>query len=240
MILFCSLVLILVNLSILLQDVSASEQTQALFEISEGRCNASSDEELCERQFGWDDCSTYVECNALNEVQVLQRYSLRDFERITNYLGSLPSLTTINLRRNSLHGTIPLFTKCERLQFLDLSSNELSGSIPSFSNCPNLLSIILNDNPLSGSLPSFAKMPLTTLNIVRNNISGLLPRFYENPRLKSLFLSSNALVGSLPETLQNLDLGNNRLTGTLPLFSNLTRLETTIRSVFFGRLDAIA
>ncbi|MCL7047077.1 hypothetical protein MKW94_021322, partial [Papaver nudicaule] len=71
---------------------------------------------------------------------------------ISEKIGLLLNLVSLNLSSNSLEGTIPKGLSQKSLIRLDLSANLLSGRIPD-SLAPNLQLAILNDNQLEGQVP---------------------------------------------------------------------------------------
>ncbi|XAR65392.1 Non-specific serine/threonine protein kinase [Bertholletia excelsa] len=72
---------------------------------------------------------------------------------ITNQIGLLSNLVSLNLSSNSLEGTIPLGLGQKSLIKLDLSNNRFTGSIPDSLASSNLQLVLLNDNLLEGRVP---------------------------------------------------------------------------------------
>ena len=68
-------------------------------------------------------------------------------------MGSLTSLTTLDLSDNQLSGTIPDLSSLTQLQNLYLGDNQLSGTIPDLSSLTQLQNLYLGDNRLSGTIP---------------------------------------------------------------------------------------
>ena len=69
-------------------------------------------------------------------------------------MGSLTSLTTLDLSDNRLSGTIPDFTSVTSLATLDLGDNQLSGTIPEdLGSLTGLQELSLRDNRLTGAIP---------------------------------------------------------------------------------------
>ncbi|MCO5559955.1 hypothetical protein L7F22_022462 [Adiantum nelumboides] len=78
---------------------------------------------------------------------------------LSQALGNIASLQTLNLSSNSLSGDIPSeFTALSRLQQLDLSSNNLSGELSVLANLESLQVINLTRNGFSGKVPSFTNL----------------------------------------------------------------------------------
>jgi Leucine-rich repeat (LRR) protein len=136
------------------------------------------------------------------------------------------NLTQINLSRNYLTGHITSTSWEELLNLvsLDLRYNSLNGSIPvSLFSLPSLQKLLLSNNQFSGQLNQSSNIPsvlLDTLDLSSNNLAGQIPMFvFEIQGLKILLLSSNKFNGSLQllnviqqlRNLSNLDLSYNRL-----------------------------
>ena len=152
--------------------------------------------------------------------------------------GSIPArtneLTRLKVFRadwNSLSGLLTTFSPA--ITEINLSYNTLIGSIPSTfgTNMPTLEYLDISGNQLTGPIPSF--LCLTKLKVFRaewNSLSGLLTTF--SPAIVEINLNYNELIGSIPTTfgtnmpnLEYLDISDNRLTGTIPSFSGLTKLN---------------
>ena len=146
------------------------------------------------------------------------------------------SVSTINLQKNSLTGTIPAsLGNLTNLQTLALGDNTISGSIPSeLGNLTNLTYLSLYKNTLSGGIPGELGnlTNLTTLYLDSNTLSGSIPAELGNlTNLTSLFLYGNTLSGGIPGELGNLTnltelyLDGNTLSGGIPAdLGNLTNL----------------
>ena len=139
-------------------------------------------------------------------------------------LGSLTSLTTLDLSDNQLSGTIPDLTALTQLQTLNLSANQLSGTIPDLSTLTQLQILNLSDNRLTGTIPDLGALSsLTTLNLGENQLSGTIPDWLSSlTGLRDLSLRDNRLTGPIPEELGDLNqlyllyLDNNQLSGPIP------------------------
>ncbi|PQM35909.1 putative inactive leucine-rich repeat receptor-like protein kinase [Prunus yedoensis var. nudiflora] len=172
---------------------------------------------------------------SLPRLQVLQLWSNKFSGEIPRRLGYRNNLTVLDLSTNSLTGKIP-DTLCDsgRLFKLILFSNSLEGEIPrSFSSCKSLGRVRLQNNRLSGEISAeFTKLPLVYfLDISGNNLSGRIgERKWDMPSLQMLNIGRNGFFGNLPdnfgsEKLENLDLSENRFSGTIsPSFGNLSEL----------------
>jgi len=119
--------------------------------------------------------------------------------------GAFPNLQEMILYNFSIGGTIPASwgfpDAFPKLQRLNLDSSNLQGNMPAFNNAA-LAGLDLDDCKLDGSLGMFwsSSAPLQAVSLSGNHISGSLPD----------------VPGALSE-LTLLDLGDNQLTGTLPL-----------------------
>uniref|UniRef100_A0A5B7A7E4 Protein kinase domain-containing protein n=1 Tax=Davidia involucrata TaxID=16924 RepID=A0A5B7A7E4_DAVIN len=159
-----------------------------------------------------------------------------------NLSGSIPNLTSqfqrltaINIKNNSLVGTLPPELGTSKLSVVDLSFNKLDGPIPrSFFTSMTLTNLNLSGNhftgsiPLQGShtsellvLPSYP--PMESLDLSSNSLTGTLASDIGNlGRLKSLNLAKNGLSGQIPNELSKLsgleylDLSNNKFKDTIP------------------------
>ncbi|KAL5577723.1 hypothetical protein UlMin_019424 [Ulmus minor] len=145
--------------------------------------------------------------------------------------GEIPS-TFANLRNmvvmwaydSPLSGKIPGFignwTKLTSLRF---QGNSLEGPIPSsFSQLTSLESLRISDIYNGSSSLDFVKKlkNLTELDLSFNNITGQIPNSLFRNNLTYLFLGNNSFSGTLPsqwsDSLQNIDLSYNYLSGHLP------------------------
>ncbi|GAV59154.1 LRR_1 domain-containing protein/Malectin_like domain-containing protein [Cephalotus follicularis] len=72
---------------------------------------------------------------------------------ISDQIGLLSNLVSVNLSSNSLGGTLPSGLGQNSLVRLDLSNNRFSGSIPDSLTSSNLQLVLLNDNLLEGRVP---------------------------------------------------------------------------------------
>ncbi|KAI9383158.1 hypothetical protein POPTR_013G037533v4 [Populus trichocarpa] len=135
----------------------------------------------------------------------LQHFDLRGTLHSFNF-SSFPNLLTLNLRNNSLYGTIPLeIGLLTSLNVLYLDKNNLTDLIPSsIGNLRNLSILNIAENNLSGSVPREIGQleSLVFLGLSFNNLSGSLPPEMNNlTHLMTLRLSLNNFTGHLPRDL---------------------------------------
>lgn len=180
----------------------------------------------------------------------------------TAALRGLPSLTHLNLSRNSLTGVLdPSLFWETGLIVLDVSFNRLDGQLvltdrklvwPTERKAPlRLQTLDLSSNRFIGPLfPSewWANAPnLVTLNASRNSFTGSIPSSVcAAHRLQALDISFNKLEGSIPSGFGNcseltlLRIGNNNITGQVPadLYNAVSLQELSAQSnMIFGNLD---
>ncbi|XP_028087918.1 receptor-like protein 4 [Camellia sinensis] len=72
---------------------------------------------------------------------------------ISDQIGLLTNLVSLNLSSNSLGSSLPSGLGLNSLKKLDLSNNRFTGSIPDSLVSSNLQLVILNDNSLEGQVP---------------------------------------------------------------------------------------
>jgi Leucine-rich repeat (LRR) protein len=134
------------------------------------------------------------------------------------------SLQTLNLANNAFRGNLSLaiFNTMPDLHSLDVSSNQFNGPLPSSIGNLNSLSILnVSDNKLSGDIPHIKWPDLRVLRMDRNGLSGPIPAELLVDSLQELTLSANRLSGELPVqlcalvSLRILDLSHNEFTGDL-------------------------
>ncbi|XP_038708562.1 receptor-like protein 6 [Tripterygium wilfordii] len=157
--------------------------------------------------------------------------------RLPDSIGSLRSLTLLNLALCNFRGPLPSsLGNLTNLTFLKIRNNNFSGQIPSsFANLTQLSSLSLSENDLScGSLSWLVKLTkITHLSLGQCNITGEIPRALANlTQLDTLILDSNHLSGRIPHWLANLtrlsvlSFESNELHGPVPdLISKLVNLD---------------
>nr|XP_034930736.1 probable leucine-rich repeat receptor-like protein kinase At1g35710 [Populus alba] len=179
----------------------------------------------------------------------LPHFDLRGTLHSFNF-SSFPNLLTLNLRNNSIYGTIPfeiglLTRQLESLVFLVLSFNNLSGSLPpEMNNLTHLMSLHLSLNNFTGHLPRDLCLGglLVNFTAALNHFSGPIPKSLRNcPRLFRVRLEGNQLTGNISEdfglypNLNYMDLSHNDLYGELTWkwggFHNLTSLKLSNNNI---------
>ncbi|XVF55059.1 hypothetical protein PTKIN_Ptkin06aG0006300 [Pterospermum kingtungense] len=162
--------------------------------------------------------------------------------------SSSRNLTQLNLASNLLYGTINStnWSRLSKLVSVDLRNNTLSGTIPpTLFGIPSLQKISLSQNQFNGSLAlgdlhgNNASLPLDTLDLSSNKLQGQFPKsVFGFQGLKILTLSLNNFTGSIEWTdiqrlrnLSSLDLSYNVLsvdassTNSTSSFPNITTLK---------------
>ncbi|KAG0569578.1 hypothetical protein KC19_6G100500 [Ceratodon purpureus] len=159
---------------------------------------------------------------------------------IPSSIGSLQQLYWFDLSTNNLTGELPVSTKttdgygldtmtgCKHFHF---NNNSLTGPLPSEFGAPpdgipkltKLIHMLLENNQLSGSIPdSIANLTsLEILSLSNNKFTGIIP-----PGLSRL------ATGPLGSTLEQILVGGNQLTGTIP---NFTALNPKLAVVEFSK-----
>ncbi|MFS8026782.1 putative leucine-rich repeat-containing, plant-type, leucine-rich repeat domain superfamily [Helianthus anomalus] len=131
-----------------------------------------------------------------------------------NITGSIPpclekiinSLVVLNLRSNTLQGTIPnVFTNESKIEMIDLSENNLEGRLPrSLENCESLQFLDLGHNFIEDTFPfwlgTLSKLQVLILRF--NKLHGII-RIPSDinvnfPFLRIIDLSYNSFSGDLP------------------------------------------
>lgn len=154
---------------------------------------------------------------------------------IPYWLGNFSKLIYLDFGFNGLSGSIPTsFSNLTNLEILYLHNNNLGGIVKfqTFQNLHNLNQLSLRDNSLnfvSEPTPINAStiQQFTVLRLNRCNLREI-PNFVRyQKRLEELHLGGNKMRGQVPkwmwnmstESLLQLDLSENFLSGQLPVFS---------------------
>ncbi|XP_024639007.1 probable LRR receptor-like serine/threonine-protein kinase At3g47570 isoform X2 [Medicago truncatula] len=169
------------------------------------------------------------------------------YGEIPERIGQLIGLTHFDMMENFLEGTIPdSIGKLTNLVRLILQENRLSGKIPIvIGNLTKLSEFYLHTNKLEGNVPSTLRYctKLQSFGVSDNNLSGHIPdqTFGYLESLINLDLSNNSLTGPIPSEFGNLkhlsilNLYTNKLSGQIPneLAGCLTLIELMLQRNFF-------
>ncbi|KAF8390831.1 hypothetical protein HHK36_023130 [Tetracentron sinense] len=179
-----------------------------------------------------------VEFSELRELTLLNLFINKFHGEIPNFIADLPNLEVLKLWHNNFTGVIPPKLGLNgRLIELDLSTNKLTGLVPrSLCFGRRLKIMILLNNFLFGPLPDdLGKCDtLSRVRMGQNYLNGSIPNgFLYLPELSLMELQNNYLTGrfteetsKVPSKLGQLNLSNNRLSGSLPSsIGNFTGLQ---------------
>lgn len=110
------------------------------------------------------------------------------------------SLTQFELHNINLNQSFPTaLLDCTKLEILQLAYCELNGNLPDFSGFRDLSTLALNGNKLTGSIPSSlaSLKKLKYVELYDNSLTGELPDFDSNT-IAALDVRNNQLIGSVP------------------------------------------
>ncbi|KAK3424564.1 hypothetical protein EUGRSUZ_F01353 [Eucalyptus grandis] len=117
-------------------------------------------------------------------------------------------VTSIDVTRNYLNGTIPKEWGSTKLVNISLLGNRLTGPIPKeLGNISTLWKLVVEINQLSGAVPPELGnlSQLHQLHLTSNNFTGELPKtFAKLTTFQELRLSDNQFTGKIPDFIQNL------------------------------------
>ncbi|GAU16165.1 hypothetical protein TSUD_297950 [Trifolium subterraneum] len=178
-----------------------------------------------------DEFSTNVSYSVLNTIDLSNNHLSGTLP--TSFF-QLNSVSVLDLSNNKFDGSLQLDQLLEliNLTTLDLSYNNLSFNSTKFTTyAPSSFPIISSLNLASCNLNTFPgflrnKSTLTILDLSHNKIQGIVPNWiWKLQNLGSLNISHNFLT-NLEGPLQNvtsnliiLDMHNNQLVGSIPVFS---------------------
>ncbi|PIN14167.1 Extracellular matrix protein slit [Handroanthus impetiginosus] len=166
--------------------------------------------------------------------------------------GVLPDLSSkihlfvIDLSSNEFNSSPPLLP--QNVEDIFLSRNKFSGTITNFCNIRNLWNLDLSDNWFSTKISQDCfthLMSLRYLNLVNNNFIGEIPNSVDFCGLYSLHLRNNSFMGKFSRSLKNcshliiLDLGENKLTGRIPIWLGESIPELGVLSLKSNKLYGV-
>ena len=149
----------------------------------------------------------------MKTLQFLEFSNCKLSGNLPTWLPSLPDLYGVAFDNNRISGAIPdsFGFVSKRFGYMTLSGNRLSGKIPS----------------------SLGKLDLKTVDLSRNKLEGdASVLFGSEKRTEMIYLAHNLFAFDfgkvrVPKVLDSLDVGHNRLYGTLP--KGLTSLKNLYR-----------
>lgn len=173
--------------------------------------------------------------NWINELVSLSVLLLND-NHLTGSIPTLPvGLEEIALDLNQLTSGLNQLNDCPSLMYVYLSTNLLADQLDdnSLDNLENLLVLEAGDNLLTGSIPAWIyDMTIVDLHDNFLNQSGLPEVETEESPLEFLTLYGNEIGGTIPQSFEylsnivDLDLSDNKLTGTMPNVFTSSRLRS--------------
>ena len=171
----------------------------------------------------------------LGNLSALEALSMsyNEFDaQIPSEITQLSSLEILEMIEAQLTGPVVDLSVMTSLKYVDLTKNQLTGTISSLTNLTGLIRLNLSENQIGGPLPSVAGLAsLDTFTAQYNQFTGELPdALTQLGALRQLSLTGNKLTGSIPDfsnmsKLEWLQLDRNQLDGTMPSLSNLPELQ---------------
>ncbi|KAL5577912.1 hypothetical protein UlMin_019611 [Ulmus minor] len=160
----------------------------------------------------------------LRNMVVMWAYDTPLSGKIPDFIGNWSRLASLRFQGNSLEGPIPSsFSRLTTLQTLRISDiYQGSSSLDFVKKLKNLTELVLRNALINGTIPPeiVELQLLKTLDLSFNNLTGKIPSSLFRNNLTYLFLGNNSLSGTLPivwsDSIQNIDLSYNYLSGDLP------------------------
>ena len=132
--------------------------------------------------------------------------------------------------RKDLNGTLrQSFKELKDLEMLDLSDTKISGDLAVLADCTNLVHLYLRNTLVTGNLAALADARFLSLDLSNSKVTGNLGAL-SGAELRGVRLSNTriagdvAVLGSWPG-IQEVELSDTEVTGTLHVNSVLMRLE---------------
>lgn len=154
---------------------------------------------------------------------------------VCGFADQLPDLAFFHANSNNFTHTVPDLTRLRYLFEFDISNNKLDGPFPSsVVHLRNVEYLDLRYNGFQGKLPhSIFHLDSTFLFLNNNPFNSPLPKNVGETKAQYLTLANNGFTGSIPssigkaaDTLIEVILLNNRLSGCLPYEIGLLRKAT--------------
>ncbi|KAF8102241.1 hypothetical protein N665_0199s0016 [Sinapis alba] len=173
----------------------------------------------------------------LVELQVVWMMDLEITGRIPDFIGNWTKLVSLRILGTGLSGPIPSsfsnLASLTELRLGDISSG--SSSLEFIKNMKSLSILVLRNSNLEGTIPSNIGeySNLLQVDLSFNKLHGPIPTSLFNlSRLSHLFLGNNKLNCSLPtqksQSLKNIDVSYNDLSGSLPSWVGLPNLKLNL------------
>ncbi|KAK8557612.1 hypothetical protein V6N13_007970 [Hibiscus sabdariffa] len=180
---------------------------------------------------------TGVWCNSDGSVEKLDLSRMNLSGRVSDDIGNLKSLRSLNLCCNELSSLLPIsMSNLTSLDSIDVSQNLFAGSFPlGLGRASGLTFLNASSNNFSGILPEDLgnATSLEILDLRGSFFQGSIPKSFKNlQKLKFLGLSGNNLTDRIPgelgelSSMETIILGYNEFQGGIPAeFGNLTNLK---------------
>ncbi|KAF8117492.1 hypothetical protein N665_0009s0019 [Sinapis alba] len=147
----------------------------------------------------WEIPETVKEATSLKNLSLI---NCNVTGSIPDFFSSetLPSLASLKLSRNQLHGGLPESFAGSSLQQLYLNGQKLNGSISVLQNMTSLVEIDLQGNAFSGPIPDLSGLQsLRLFNVRENQLTGVVsPSFTGLKSLTVVNLTNNYFQGPTP------------------------------------------
>eukprot|EP01062_Namystynia_karyoxenos_P043581 TRINITY_DN31927_c0_g1_i1.p1 TRINITY_DN31927_c0_g1~~TRINITY_DN31927_c0_g1_i1.p1 ORF type:complete len:1601 (+),score=368.16 TRINITY_DN31927_c0_g1_i1:224-5026(+) len=148
------------------------------------------------------------------------------------------TLERLYLHTNAFEGLpalVPRPTNLNKLKYFHFYENMITGTFPCHASAyPALIELRMEHNKLTGTLPCLDDFQsITSFRAGENDFTGTIPQLTRADALLVLDLNNNGFSGTIPQTfvnsltkIQELTLGGNELSGTMPALANNPDLHT--------------